>query len=40
MVTHIVHTHAALANLHLACPIAQEKSPPFDTDDLAFDNDA
>jgi hypothetical protein len=39
MVTHIVHTHAALANLHLAGPVTQEKSLPVGTGDLAFDND-
>ena len=39
MVTHIVHTDAALANLPLACPVTQEKSLPVPTTDRAFDND-
>ena len=39
MVTHIVHTDTALANLHAARPVTQEKSLPVPTSDLAFDND-
>jgi len=39
IVTHIVHTDVALANLHRACPVMQEKSLPVLTSDLAFDND-
>jgi hypothetical protein len=39
MVTHIVHTAAALAKLYFACPVTQEKSLPVPTSDLAFDND-
>jgi hypothetical protein len=35
--TGIVHTDAALAKLHLACSVTQEKSRPITTD-LAFDN--
>jgi hypothetical protein len=38
-VTHIVHTHAAVANLHVARPVTQEKSLPIPSTDLAFDND-